>query len=283
MSPTTSPTTSPTPSAPVRAIALRPRSSAAVLLMSVVGVAAFGWPLLVDPGAGLAHGTDAPLLFAILLPLLLAVVLAEVGEGGLDVKAVAMLGVLSAVGAALRPLGAGTAGLETVFFLLVLAGRVFGAGFGFVLGATTLGASALVTGGVGPWLPFQMLGAAWVGLGAGLLPHARGRAELGLLAAYGGVSALAYGLLLNLTFWPFSVGAGTDLSFVPGAAFLTNVHHFLLFSVATSLGWDLGRALTNVVLILLTGHTVLGALRRAARRAAFTASATFEPAGTSLP
>lgn len=267
----------------VRAIALRPRSTAAVILMSVVGVAAFAWPLLVDPGAGLAHGTDAPLLFAMLLPLLLGVVLAEVGEGGLDVKAVAMLGVLSAVGAALRPLGAGTAGLETVFFLLVMAGRVFGAGFGFVLGATTLAASALVTGGVGPWLPFQMLGAAWVGLGAGLLPRARGRAELGLLATYGGLSAIAYGVLLNLTFWPFSVGAGTQLSFVPGADLLTNVHSFLLFSAATSLGWDLGRALTNVLLILLTGRAVLGALRRAARRAAFTASTTFEPAGAALP
>jgi energy-coupling factor transport system substrate-specific component len=261
----------------LRAIALRPRSTAAVMLMSVVGVAAFGWPLLVDPQAGLAHGTDAPLLFALLLPLLLAVVLAEVGEGGLDVKAVAMLGVLSAVGAALRPLGAGTAGLETVFFLLVLSGRVFGAGFGFVLGATTLGASALVTGGVGPWLPFQMLAAAWVGLGAGLLPRARGRAELVLLAAYSAFSALAYGFLLNLTFWPFGIGTGTQLSFVPGAALLTNLHHFLLYSVATSLGWDLGRALTNVVLILLTGRAVLGGLRRAARRAAFTASTTFEP------
>ena len=267
----------------VRAIALRPRSTTAIILMSVVGLAAFGWPLLVDPGAGLAHSTDAPLLFAMLLPLLIGVVLAEVGEGGLDVKAVAMLGVLAAVGAALRPLGAGTAGLETVFFLLILAGRVFGAGFGFVLGATTLGASALVTGGVGPWLPFQMLGAAWVGLGAGLLPRARGRAELGLLATYGGLSALAYGVLLNLTFWPFSVGAGTQLSFVPGAATLTNMHHFLLFSTATSLGWDLGRALTNVVLILVTGRALLGALRRTARRAAFTASTTFEPARAAPP
>lgn len=267
----------------VRAIALQPRSTAAIILMSVVGVAAYGWPLLVDPGAGLAHGTDAPLLFAVLLPLLLAVVLAEVGEGGLDVKAVAMLGVLSAVGAALRPLGAGTAGLETVFFLLILSGRVFGAGFGFVLGATTLGASALVTGGVGPWLPFQMLGAAWVGLGAGLLPRARGRAEVGLLAAYGGLSALAYGVLLNLTFWPFTVGAGTQLSFVPGAALLTNLHHFLLFSVATSLGWDLGRALTNVLLVLVTGRAVLGALRRTARRAAFSTAAAFEPVDTLKP
>ncbi len=264
-------------STPVRAIRLRPRSSAAIVLLSVLGVFAFGWPLLVDPGAGLAHGSDAPLLFAVLLPLLMAVVLAEVGEGGLDVKAVAMLGVLSAVGAALRPLGAGTAGLETVFFLLVLAGRVFGAGFGFVLGATTLAASALVTGGVGPWLPFQMLGAAWVGLGAGLLPRARGWIEIGLLAAYGAVSGLLYGVLLNLSFWPYSVGTGTQISFVAGAPLLENLHHFMLFSVATSLGWDLGRALTNVVLILLTGRAVLGALRRAARRAAFSAETTFEP------
>lgn len=264
------------------AIALRARSTAAIVLVSMVGLAAFCWPVLVEPGARLAHGTDAPLVFAVLLPLLLAVVLAEVSEGGLDVKAVAMLGVLSAVGAALRPLGAGTAGLETVFFLLVLGGRVFGAGFGFVLGATTLGASALVTGGVGPWLPFQMLGAAWVGLGAGLLPAARGRAELALLAAYGAVSGLAYGLLLNLSFWPFSVGAGTQLSFTAGAPVLTNLHHFLVFSLATSLGWDLGRAVTNVVLVLVTGRVVLGALRRAARRAAFAEPVAFEPAPVAL-
>ena len=90
----------------------------------------------------------APFVFAALLPLVLVVVLMEISEGGLDPKAVAMLGVLAVVGAALRPLGAGTAGLETVFFLLVLAGRVFGPGFGFVLGAVTLFASALLTGGV---------------------------------------------------------------------------------------------------------------------------------------
>ena len=251
------------------AIALRPRSTLAIALVSLAGVAAFGWPLLVSPGSALAHGDDAPLLFALLLPLLLGIVLAEVSEGGLDVKAVAMLGVLSAVGAALRPLGAGTAGLETVFFLLVLAGRVFGSGFGFVLGATTMFGSALLTGGVGPWLPFQMLGAAWVGLGAGLLPPARGRAELALLAAYGAVAGLAYGVALDLAFWPFTTGLGGGLSFDAGAPVLTNLHRFAVYAVTTSLGWDIGRALTNTILILLTGHAVLGALRRAARKAAF--------------
>ena len=55
--------------------------------------------------------------------------------------------------------------------MLVLGGRVFGRGFGFVLGAVTLFVGALLTGGVGPWLPFQMLGAAWVGFFAGCLPR----------------------------------------------------------------------------------------------------------------
>ena len=252
-------------------------------LVSVAGLVAFCWPLLVSPDSGLAHGTDAPLVFALVLPLLLAVVLAEMSEGGLDVKAVAMLGVLAAIGAALRPLGAGTAGLETVFFLLVLGGRVFGAAFGFVLGATTLFASALVTGGVGPWLPFQMLGAAWVGWGAGLLPPLRGRAEVFMLAGYGAVSGLLYGLLLNLSFWPFTTGLSGELSFVAGAPVLENLHRFLVFTLATSLGWDIGRAVTTAVLVLITGRAVLGALRRAARRAAFEEAVTFQVPAVPAP
>ncbi|MCU1591685.1 MAG: transporter permease [Frankiales bacterium] len=256
---------------------MRPRAVAALTLASVGGLAAFLWPVIVQPGAVL-ESTSAPLVFALLLPLLLAVVLAEMSEGGMDTKALAMLGVLSAIGAALRPLGAGTAGVETVFFVLVLGGRVFGPGFGFVLGATTMFSSALLTGGVGPWLPFQMLGAAWVGLGAGALPRARGRAELLLLAAYSAVSALLYGALLNLSFWPFALGEHTQLSFDAHAGVLANLHAFALFTVATSLGWDVGRALTTALLVLITGRAVLASLRRAARRAAFEAPVEFVPA-----
>src|SRR5690606_357443 len=149
----------------------------------------FAWPLLWTPPETFAHTTDAPFAFLAIIPVLIAVVLAELHRGGLDAKALAMLGVLSAANAALRPLGAGTAGVETVFFLLVLAGRVYGRGFGFVLGSTSLFASALLTGGVGPWLPFQMMASSWIGLGAGLLPakRLRGRWELVLLATYGAV------------------------------------------------------------------------------------------------
>lgn len=272
------------PDRPVRPVRLRPRSLAALLAVTAVGVAAFGWPLLASPTSGLAHATDAPLLFALLLPLLLAVVLAELAEGGMDAKAVAMLGVLTAVGAALRPLGAGIAGFEPVFFLLVLAGRAYGPGFGFVLGATTLFASALTTAGVGPWLPFQMLGAAWVAAGAGLLPaRLTGRREIAVLAVYAALAGLGYGLALNLSFWPFTLGQASALSFVAGDPALDNLRRFLTFSAATSLGFDLPRAVVTATLVAVTGRPILTTLARAGRRAAFDAPVRFAPPAADHP
>ncbi len=254
------------------------RGALILALASGVGLAMFTWPLLLQPAADFAHATDAPFIFVGILPIVLAIVLAEMADGGMDTKALAMLGVLAAVGAVLRPLGAGLAGIELVFFLLILAGRVLGPGFGFVLGCVTLFTSALLTAGVGPWLPFQMLAAGWVGMGAGLLPlpRLRGRAETALLALYGALSGYAFGFLMNLAFWPFTLGADTSLSYLPGGAVIDNLSRFVLYTLSTSAaGWDTGRAITNAVAILLLGPAVLAALRRASRRAAFDAPVTF--------
>ncbi|MBT2366329.1 ECF transporter S component [Streptomyces sp. ISL-10] len=264
----------------VRPLRLGPRSVAALVLVGAIGVVAFGWPLLADDGSGVtAHAQDAPLLFAALLPLLVAVVVATIADTGMDAKAVAMLGVLAAAGAALRPLGAGTAGLEPMFFLMVLSGRVLGPGFGFVLGAVTMFASALLTGGVGPWMPFQMLSMGWFTMGAGLLPWAdrlRGRAELLVLAVYGALAAFAYGTIMNLQGWTYIGGLSSGISFHPGDPVHENLVRFLAYCAATSLGWDLGRAVVTVVLTFTLGGTLLKALRRATRRAAFEAQVTFE-------
>jgi energy-coupling factor transport system substrate-specific component len=269
-----------TPSSHGRLVPWRPRATAALVLVSSLGLLAFGWPLLVDADADLAGSTDGPWLFAVVVPLLLAVVVAELADGGMDAKAVALLGVLTAAGAALRAFSGGVTGFQPMFVVIVLGGRVLGPGFGFTLGATSMGASALLTGGVGPWLPFQMLGAAWVGLGAGLLPAVRGRLELAVLAAYGAASALVFGVLLNLWFWPFVVGADSGISYVAGAPLTENLGRLLTFSLATSLVFDLPRAVGNAVLIAVLGRPVLAALRRASSRAAFTEPVRFADAGT---
>ncbi len=262
------------------AVRLGPSSKAAIALASIVGLIAFLWPLVASPeSAAVAHAKDAPVLFAVVVPLLLLVVLAQVNDGGMDAKSIAMLGVLAAVIAALRPLGGGTAGLEPIWVVLILGGRALGPGFGFCLGAISLFASALLTGGVGPWLPFQMLGAAWVGLGAGLLPRAAGRRELLLLSIYGGVACIAYGFLLNLWFWPFTTGLPQQLAFVAGAPAGENLVSWLRFCLITSLGYDIPRAILTIVLILVAGTPVLIALRRITRKAAFEAPVVFTPAG----
>jgi energy-coupling factor transport system substrate-specific component len=261
----------------VNLLPVRLRSGLALTAVFVVGIAAFGWPFLVEPGAALdtSHSGDAPFVFVVLVPLLAAVVLAELTSGGMDAKAVAMLGMLAAVGGALRALGPGTAGLEPTFVVIVLGGRVFGRGFGFVLGAVTLFVGALITGGVGPWLPFQMLAAGWVGFFAGTLPPVRGRAEVLLVAGYAAVVSLAFGLVMNLWFWPFA-SYGPEVSYVAGDSLAGNGGRYLLFYVTTSLPWDLGRAVLCLLVVLLAGASLLRALRRAARRAAFDAPVVFE-------
>jgi energy-coupling factor transport system substrate-specific component len=258
----------------LHAVPLSRRSALVLTVASVAGLMMLAWPLLVRSPDGGQMGP--PFVFLALLPVVIAVVLSEVTEGGLDPRVLAVLGVLTAVNAVLRGLSAGTAGVELVFFLLILAGRVFGPGFGFVLGCTSLFASALLTGGVGPWLPFQMLCSAWVGMGAGLLPRrAAGRAEIAMLAAYGVVAAYVFGLLLNLSSWPFVLGIAvpghTGLSFVPGDPLSENLHRFLAYTLITSTGsFDTGRAITNAVAIVVLGPAVLTTLRRAARRVLIT-------------
>jgi len=270
------------------AVSIGPRAAWALAIVSAIGVVAFTWPLFAPAGSAVViHADEAPWLFAIIVPALLAVALATLADGALDAKAVAIIGVLAAVVCALRPLGGGTAGLEPIWIILILGGRVLGPGCGFLLGAVSLFASGLLTGGVGPWLPYQMLGAGWVAMFAGMLPRATGRLEIALLAGYGALASLAYGLLLNLWFWPFTTSLPAAIAYQPGADPITNLLGWIRFSLLTSLGYDIPRAILTVVLILIAGRGVLAALQRATRRASFGAAVTFapavEPSSTTVP
>jgi energy-coupling factor transport system substrate-specific component len=262
-----------------RVIPLRWPAVVAVAVVGVVGLVAFTWPFFVSGDFARDHGNDAPWLFAVLLGLLAVVCLAEVTAGRLDAKTIAVLGVAAAAGGGLRLLSAGTAGLEPMFFVVIVAGRVLGPGVGFVSGSLAVTTGALLTGGVGPWLPFQMICAGGIGLGAGLLPaRAGGRAERWVLAAYALVTGLAFGLFMNLWFWPFlGTTAPGGMGFVPGAPLSENLAHYALFYLATSLAWDLPRGVLNALLVVLAGPALLRVFRRGARRAAFGVPVVFEP------
>ena len=258
-------------------IPVRWSAAAAMGLVGAIGAMAFLWPFFASAEFVRSHGNDTPWLFTGILALLTLVCLAELTSGRLDAKTIAVLGVTAAAGGAMRVLSAGTAGLEPMFFIIIVAGRVLGPGVGFVGGALALLTGALLTGGVGPWLPFQMIGAGAIGLGAGLLPGRPGaRSERWVLAGYALSSGVIFGLFMNLWFWPFlGANAPTGMGFVPGASLTENLGHYAVFYVATSLAWDLPRGVLNAILVIVAGPALLRVFRRAARRAAFGSEVTF--------
>lgn len=231
---------------------------------SIAVLAAFCWPFVLPATDAFAR-TAVPFVALALVPAVIVLVALAL-DGSLNTsRSIALLGVLAALGSIVRIATVGIAGVETVFIVLILAGRVLGARFGFLLGLTTIAVSSLVMGSIGPWTPFQMFACAWVGAGAGLMRFARlrGWPEIAILAIYGTLAAYLFGALMNLWFWPFAVGGGTTISYNADADFVTNISRFGLYTLLTStLTWDTVRALTTVIGIAVVGPYVLRALRR---------------------
>ena len=241
-------------------------------LASLLSIAGFTWPFFYA-------GEDLPqtqIFFWLAIVAAAVLVMVEISSARLDAKSVALLGVLAALISALRPLGAGAVGIEPMWFVLILSARVFGASFGFLLGIISMFASALLTGGVGPWLGYQMFAAAWIGLAAGLLPKkVRGRSEIAMLLVFGVFAAGAFGILMDLQFWPWALGSNTQLSYIPGGSIAENLSRFITFHFASAMAWDIPRAIFTSVLIAFTGPSVLSALRRTYTRAAFLTPVVF--------
>ncbi len=273
-------------------------------LANLAGVLAFLFLLLrpaLAPEAAMARGVAAPVLLGVLAGLCLLALAVELGADGLGSRAVAVLGVLVAMNAVLRFAEAalpGPGGFSPIFVLVVLAGYVYGGRFGFLTGAMTLAMSAVITGGVGPWLPFQMYAAGWVGLTAGWLPGAGAKAGTHVatvgdhaatasasrrlvwgLAAFGAAWGFGYGLLLTVWDWSF-VDAGAAGAAGAMALDSSALARFVAFYAVTSMGWDAFRAGGTFLLLLLAGAPLLAALRRFGLRFRFEAEALAEGGGS---
>ena len=250
-------------------------------LVGVIGAAAFLYPFFLPATAfpSQAHSGDAPLVAALVGVLVVVALSLEVQRGTMNGATVAILGMLAACAGLLRlvDLPGGGSG---IFFVIVLAGAAFGPRFGLLLGLCAMAVSAVLTGGIGPWLPFQMLALAWMGAGAGFLGYATARLrpwwEVIVLAAYGWVWGFLYGAIMNLWFWPFARGGTLDWR--PGMDFTATLERYWAFYVATSLPWDAAAALTNAAIILVVGVALMRTLRRVAHR--LDPAVMFEPVPT---
>ena len=242
---------------------------------TLLGIHAFAWPLYLPDSSFFLFQVDAARALSLLVALIaIGVVALDINAQVLDSKSVALLGVLSALIAALRLIGAGAIGVEPMWFLLIVASFVFGGRFGFSLGVLSLAISALLTGGIGPWLPFQMLAAGWIGLIAGtigsLTRTLNHRTQRLILILVGIFSSLGFGVLMDLQLWPWIAGTDLQLSFVPGSPVIENLQRFVAFHFATALAWDLPRAITTSILIALTSIPITKSLQRAKLKLNFT-------------
>jgi energy-coupling factor transport system substrate-specific component len=247
-------------------------NGAILLVASLIGLGSFFYPFFVPQQTAsfgpMAHAHDASLIFFLLVILCLGAVLSSLSSGIMNAKLIAVLGILTAANAVLRGVP-GPAGLTLVFVLPILCGYAYGPTFGFLLGVFSLAVSAFLGFGVGPWLPFQMLSAGWVGLASGGLPHMERhpRAEVIVLASWGLFLGFAFGLLMNVYFWPYVFTPGqSEMYWQPGISLADALQRYAVFYVVTSIWWDLARAVGNLVLLLLFAAPVLRLLRRFQQR-----------------
>jgi energy-coupling factor transport system substrate-specific component len=246
------------------------RPAAVYLLTAVVGVVAFAWPFWLTNAslAGTDHSGDAWLWASLLGLIVVGAVLLEVVEGTMNGATIAVLGVLASMNGLLRLLDLPGGG-NAMFFLTILAAAVLGPRRGLLLGLTAMAASAVITAGIGPWLPYQMLGLGAIGAAAGgmgiVIERATLRTQVLVLAVFGWCASFGYGALMNLWTWPL-IRDGGALSYAPGLGFFGTLHRYYSFYMATSFAWDAAGALANAVLLVLVGAPILRCLRRIRHR-----------------
>jgi energy-coupling factor transport system substrate-specific component len=253
----------------------RKLTASLLILSGLFGLAALLYPLLA-PSIGTATsfqvfeasqpGTSGyAFLTTALIGISLLALLLEVQGQTANAKIIAALGVLVAITSVLRLVETaipGIGGFSPVFVPIILAGYVFGSRFGFLMGTMSMLTSALITAGIGPWLPYQMFVAGWVGVTAGLLPHPENtRLKLAMLAVFAFAWGMLYGGILNLYFWPFIAGESTLTTGV-GSDIGSMVTRYGTFYLATSFVWDLSRSLGNIVLIIALGIPAIRAMSR---------------------
>ena len=239
------------------------RSHLALLLLGLLGLGWLGWPIwssFTAPGQD-ALQAETPFLLAALLGLMDLLATFMWLDAGRRAAIFGPILLVALADVVIRlTLSPGGGGIEPVYALPLLAGAALGAPAGFLTGALASLASSVALGLVDTPLVGQILVWGLWGAVGGLLRSLRPvvawlTATLACLPL-----GLLTGLALNITGWTGEQDATTG-GFLPGLPPLDALQRLIDYTVATSLAFDLTRAVVNALLVLAIGLPVLRALR----------------------
>lgn len=218
-----------------------------------------GWRLLILIGGiallGLTafrDGQYTPMISFGLLLLALLPFFARFEMRQTDARTVVLIAMLSAIAAVGRVPFAAMPSVQPTSFIIIIAGLVFGAEKGFMVGATAAFVSNffLVHG---PWTPWQMFAWGMMGFTAGLLKDSRWMQPLLGKLVFGFVWGFLFGWIMNIWGLTYLMIEGFEWS-------------LLMASLATSVYFDVIHALVNVFFLVLFCKSWMKILERFKRK-----------------
>ena len=118
-----------------------------------------------------------------------------------SVEYIVMLAVLIAIAVVANFIGS-ILHIDLVFFIVIMAGVVFGKESGFLVGALSIIVFGLISGaGIGTWTPYQMIGFSLLGYTSGLF--ANKMESLPFRAVFGLLWGFIYGWITNISWFYF--------------------------------------------------------------------------------
>ncbi len=255
------------------------RSLVALLVLGLLGAGWLGWPIwssFTAPGRD-ALEAETPYLLAAVLGLLGVLATSIWLDAGRRSAVFGPILLVAFVDVVFRlVLSPGGAGIEPVYALPLLAGAALGAPAGFLTGAVAALASSVALGLVDTPLVGQILVWGLWGAVGGLLRSLRPVAAWLSAAVVALPLGLITGLALNITGWTGERDASTG-GFLPGLPPLDALQRLIDYTLATSLAFDLTRAVVNALIVLVIGLPVLRALRQLSGTRPAAASGPTEP------
>ena len=185
---------------------------------------------------------------------ILAVAFYAYERRGIPAREAALIATLAALAGLSRVPFAGLPAIQPTTFMVIVTGRVFGPGAGFMVGAMAPLVSNMFLGH-GPWTPWQMLAWGVAGLSGGLFKYIFVRYRRWPMVVLALVWGFLFGWFMNTWHW------------------LTFVHPLTLSSFlavqATSFWFDAVHGLTSAAFMYLAGRELVNILYRFNRRLSY--------------